>query len=128
VHVFGHDATHVGPVPNLNSVDPAITGAISDLTTDLAAQNTLVVSTHDHSFDLHALAGHTVYVDTDGIRNAAYLITAASYDRRHRLVLDIADQTTVRGYVDESDFSKGFIYDISVGARATIPLTTEWSR
>jgi hypothetical protein len=48
----------------------------------------------------------------DGVRNAAYQVAGASFDRRRRrLVLDLADQTTVRSYVDPNDFGKGYVYD-----------------
>jgi len=38
-------------------------------------------------------------------------------------VLGLADQTTVRGYVDDTDFSKGYTYDLVIGA--TRPNSTD---
>jgi hypothetical protein len=43
-------------------------------------------------------------------------------------VLDIGDITVIRSYRDDDDFDAGYVYDVAVGAKASIPLTRQWSR
>ena len=127
VYAFGHDATEVGPVPAMKCGAASVHGTVAGFTRELSADNELVLSVPGSVADPQGLVGATVYVDNDGVRNAAYLIASASFDRRRRrLVLGLADQTTIRSYVDQNDFTKGYVYDLAVGAAARIPLTTEW--
>jgi hypothetical protein len=129
VYAFGHAATEVGPIPAMKCGAATIEGTVAAFTRELSAENELVLSVPRGSVDAAGLTGATVYVDNDGVRNAAYLIAGASFDRRRRrLTLNLADQTTIRSYVDANDFSKGFGYDLAVGAAARIPLTTEFIR
>jgi oligo-alginate lyase len=129
--VYGslHGGTTLGPLPGLESGRAAVTGRLADFTRDLSDSNQLVLTLdRDLSADERPdhLTGSFVYVDNDGERNAAYRITKAALDGDGRLVLDIGDVTTIRGYQDSEDFSKGYVYDIAVGAAARIPLTREW--
>src|SRR5882757_5480110 len=124
-YAFGHDATEVGP---LHTHAANVVGAVASFTRELSATNELVLAVSRPVNDPASLIGATVYVDNDGQRNAAYLISAAAMDGHRKLVLGLADQTTVRGYVDDTDFSKGYTYDLAIGATARIPLTAEWTR
>lgn len=127
VYAFGHDATDVGGLPAMRCGAPVVEGKVVSFTRELSADNQLVLAVRGSAIDAAGLAGASVYVANDGVRNAAYQIAGAAFDRRQRrLTLDLADQTTIRGYVDANDFSKGYVYDVAVGAAARIPLTTEW--
>lgn len=114
-YTFSHDET-------------AITGRIADFTRELAVDNQLVIRPDAKPGRPEDLAGSWVYVSNDGERNAAYQIVAAELDRHGRLVVNIGDATTIRGYVDKNDFTKGFRYDVATGATARIPLSREWRR
>ncbi|MGW5363386.1 heparinase II/III domain-containing protein [Actinopolymorpha pittospori] len=59
-------------------------------------------------------------------RNATYRIHSARFTDDTTVVLDIGDITTIRGYADPNDFSKGFRYDVATGATVSIPFTRQW--
>ncbi|MEQ7124174.1 heparinase II/III family protein [Actinopolymorpha sp. B11F2] len=61
-------------------------------------------------------------------RNAVYRIHSARFIDDTTVVLEIGDITTVRGYVDPDDFSKGYQYDVAAGSKVDIPLTRQWKR
>jgi oligo-alginate lyase len=98
-----------------------------DFTRDLRVDNRLTVAPEVHVPDPTKLVGAYVYVTNDGARNAVYPIRDARRDAAGQLVLEIGDVTTIRGYVDKEDFTKGYRYDVAVGAAVRIPLTRQWS-
>jgi oligo-alginate lyase len=63
-----------------------------------------------------------------GGRNAVYRIHRARQIDDTTVALDIGDITTVRGYVDPEDFTKGFRYDVAPGSEVVVPLTRQWTR
>jgi hypothetical protein len=69
------------------------------------------------------LTGLFVYVENDGVRNAAYRIEGAIVNESgDRVVLDIGRSTLIRGYSTPHDAGSDFIFDIEEGAGVTIPL------
>jgi hypothetical protein len=127
-HVFSHGSLVRAPGAGRSDGPIEVTGRLDDYTRDLVADNTLLVTPDDAVPDPGSLVGEYVYVENDGERNAAYRIVGAGADQRGRLTIDIGNATTVRGYVDDTDFSQGFRYDVATGARVRIPLTREWTR
>lgn len=128
---FTHDADELGDLPELTDQPAALVGTLEDFTTELSHDNWLTVSLDNRS-ELRggfarALTGEHVYVENDGQRNAVYRINGVRPGPGGRLVLDIGDATTVRGYADPDDFDQGYRYDVAPGARIRIPLTREWS-
>ena len=69
------------------------------------------------------LAGHFIYVENDGERNAVYEIRGARRRDGGEVVLEIGDATLVRGHKDPADPEQGYVYDVAPGARFYIPLT-----
>lgn len=97
-------------------------GAVTGFTKTLSTANTVEVQLPS-PVDPSLLAGRTIYVANDGVRNAAYEIRNATSLGGGRYSLDIGDATPIRSYVDSNDFSKGFVYDIAEGASFRIPLS-----
>ncbi|MBP3633845.1 MAG: hypothetical protein J6J43_04645, partial [Oscillospiraceae bacterium] len=100
---------------------PAVTGTVTDFTHDLASNYTMTI-TMDEPVTADRLIGKYIYVDNDGVENAAYRIHGAEIDGR-TAVLDLYTQTLVREYVDKWDLDKGFNHNIAVGQTYSIPLS-----
>lgn len=127
-YAYVHDATLLAPAPAGFRPPATVTGQLVDFTRELSAENRLVVRTRGPVPALEQLVGQYVDVANDNERNAAYRVTGASRDASGQLVLDIGTASTIRRYVDDDDFGKGFQYDVAVGAQLRIPLSREWSR
>lgn len=127
-YAYAHDATLLAPAPAGFRPPATVAGQLVDFTRELSAENHLVVRTRGPVPAPEQLVGQYVYVTNDNERNAAYRITGASRDASGQLFLDIGTASTVRRYVDDNDFGKGFQYDVAVGAHLRIPLSKEWSR
>lgn len=108
---------------------PAITGTVASFTTELSVNNqiTLTLPEGIPAETVNGLAGSYVYIDNDRARNATYRIDNATQNGS-TLTLNIGESTTIRSYRDNNDTSKGYIYDLAVGANARIPVTREWNR
>jgi len=120
-----HDGSLIGPVdsvPPLVSID-RITGAVADFTMELSPSNRIVARLNADGTPPDQLAGRYVYVADDGVRNAVYRIEAATRIGDGLYELDIGGTTLIRSFADNSDFAKGYIYDISEGASLYIPLS-----
>ncbi len=102
-----------------------LTGTVVDFTRELQAENEITVKMEENSFPVAGLAGKEIYIDNDGIYNAAYRIVSAHPAPDGKTVLSIGDVTPIRSYIDEYDFSKGYRYDIEPGAAFRIPLAWE---
>lgn len=103
-----------------NSGLSAVTGTVTDFTKELSVENTITVSPKEN-VDPALLAGKYIYIENEGVYNAAYQIKSAKTDGSN-LVLDIGDTTTVRAYKDANDLEKGYVYDIIKGKKFRIPL------
>jgi len=104
----------------------SLTGAVSDFTKEMSANNEITVSL-DETHKANSLIGEYVYIENDGIRNAVYEIKGIR-ESGEQLILEVGDVTLIRSWVDDFDFTKGYIYDIEEGARLRIPLTSEWNK
>ncbi|MEF3301966.1 heparinase II/III domain-containing protein [Paenibacillus sp. GYB003] len=131
--VYVHDGALLAPIGSPEaeraaaSASGAVTGTIADFTRTLSARNELVVEPDAGSVDPADWTGKTVFVEGDGVRNAAYPIRAVEPLAGGRYRLDIGDLTLVRGFADDTDFAKGYRYDIAEGAKFRIPLTLVFS-
>lgn len=106
---------------------PAVSGTVKDFTTDVSVQNQVILTLAEElTEDLADLVGKYVYVGNDGARNAVYRIRVASLTDPLTLVLDIGDCTTIRRYLDDTDISRGYVYDLAKGAAAYIPVSRQW--
>ena len=119
VKSYINDGTNIGTL----QTKAAVTGTISSFTQELSASNEIIVSLDEAYTDLDNLVGRYIYAENDGVRNASYRILSAELLSDGKVKLGIGDVTTIRKYVDKNDFSKGYVYDLSVGADFTIPLS-----
>ncbi|TNJ63726.1 hypothetical protein FE784_23675, partial [Paenibacillus hemerocallicola] len=124
--VFGyvHDGSYIAPLSSA-PVDATgrLEGAIVDFTRELALQNHLDVSFATYGPAASTLAGRWIYVQNDGVRNAAYEIRGAETLGGGIVRLQLGDATLVRQFVDAADFAQGYVYDVGVGQPFYIPLT-----
>lgn len=77
--------------------------------------------------DVGDAVGAWIYVETTGDRNGAYEIEGVSRDGPGRAIIDVGDQTTIRGFVDAEGPEEGYRYIPHEGAEFTIPLGNQWS-
>ncbi|HLT61401.1 MAG TPA: heparinase II/III family protein, partial [Microlunatus sp.] len=102
-------------------------GTVIDFTRELSTENAITVEVaggrHGPRFDPKTLIGSYLHVQTDGARNAGYRITGARKLDVDRFVLEIGDQTPIRGLLDPDDANGGYRYDLAPGAPFTLPLT-----
>lgn len=125
---FLHDCRRFGPAasdgPRAYS---RLEGTVVDFTRELTMTNSITVEVaggkHGPRFDPTTLIGSYVHVETDGERNGSYLITGATKESTNRFVLEIGDQTLIRGLLDPDDADAGYTYDLAPGAPFTLPLT-----
>ena len=101
----------------------SLKGRVVDFTREMSTENFMTVELPDAPDHVDALPGRWIYVETDGWRNGAYEIRDAELDSGNRIRLDLGDRTLIRRYRDEEDFSEGYVYNISSGAEATLPLS-----
>ncbi|WP_158560463.1 heparinase II/III domain-containing protein [Paenibacillus contaminans] len=104
-----------------------VSGSVVGFTKDMSAENQITVRLNGVT-NADTLAGKYVYIQNDGIRNAAYEIKDVKVDAGtdNGFVLNIGDITLIRSWVDEFDFSRGYVYDVHEGDSLSIPLCYEW--
>ena len=117
------DGTKIGEKTLQNA---AIEGTVKDFTRELAFENFIEIELSDEidasAIDVSELSGMLLDIENDGARNGDYWIKSAELEG-NTLRLDIGDVTTIRGYEDAFDFSKGYKYDIEEHQKARIALS-----
>ncbi|HBN83165.1 MAG TPA: hypothetical protein DDZ89_04920, partial [Clostridiales bacterium] len=105
----------------------ACTGTVAGFTRQLQLDNEITINVEQQLIgqDVSRLVGQTIYVQNDGVRNAAYKIEGIKSQDGNLVTLDIGNVTFIRQYIDSTDFTKGYVYDIAEGATFVIPLSTE---
>lgn len=129
VYAYLHDGQLLEPAsgrPLLRSRG-RVKGTVEDFTRELTEQNRLTVKFEGPEIEPKDLAGKHIFVETDGVRNGSYEILGIRPVSENRWVLDLGDITLIRGYKDENDHSKGYVYNLKKGAFWRIPLSAEWS-
>jgi hypothetical protein len=121
-----HDGTTIAPLnqPSTDSV-ARLTGTVVDFTRTLSTDNSLDVQVALQGTDPGDLTGRWIFIDNDGLRNAAYEIKGVTPLDDGLLRLALGDVTLVRGYLNNADLSQGYRYDVAVGKSFSIPLVSE---
>ncbi len=101
------------------------TGTVLDFTKELSLENEITVRFNDR-FDTNNLTGRHIYIQNNDIRNAVYKILGIKSVNGNTVTLNIGDVTTVRRWVDNDDFDKGFLYFMTEGNKFVIPLSVEY--
>ncbi len=71
--------------------------------------------------DLSDIAGKYIYVNNDGVHNAAYQIVSASENQDGTIRLNLGTVTLIRSLIDKNDIDKGYVYNIKEGQTFSIP-------
>jgi len=129
VYGYVNDGTiwSVNGQPVIDAPGGRVEGSVLDYTQGLEQNNEISVQLAAPYPNMEQLLGSHIYIGNDGERNAVYRIHGIRHQNGNIYTLDIGDTTLIRRYKDSSDFSKGFLYDISEGALFYIPLTAERS-
>ncbi|MBE6911365.1 MAG: hypothetical protein E7473_02470, partial [Ruminococcaceae bacterium] len=67
--------------------------------------------------------GKYIRIENDGTRNAVYAIEDAAKNSDGTIRLDIGTISLIRGHQDTTDFSSGYIYDVSENQKFVIPMS-----
>ena len=100
-----------------------IEAAVAEFNKDYAYNNYITLNMQVD--DATSLAGKTVRIENDGVQNGVYLIQSAEKLSDEQVKLNLGLVTTIRKYVDENDFAKGYVYNIREGQTATIAIEYE---
>ncbi|MCU6708889.1 heparinase II/III family protein [Paenibacillus sp. J5C_2022] len=126
VYRYIHEGSWLKPISETSgTVLDKLSGTVMNYTKELALDNSIEVQMELNGLNPQELIGEWIYVDHDGERNAAYEIEEVEALDSNRYRLGIGDTTLIRSYVDTSDYSKGYVYDVAEGAAFRIPLTYE---
>ncbi|GGD99039.1 Ig-like domain-containing protein [Paenibacillus nasutitermitis] len=127
VYSYLSEGTLIGPagLPLIDEDTAQLTGTVADFTRDLSMTNDITVNLDLQGADSGELVGKYVYIANDGERNAVYKIHGVTQLGTNQYKLDLGTATLIRRYVDNNDFSKGYVYDIAPGAAFRIPLSYE---
>ncbi|MBQ2741783.1 MAG: S-layer homology domain-containing protein, partial [Oscillospiraceae bacterium] len=120
VYSYINDGTVIGDNAELTK---EYTGTVAEFNKDYEYNNHITLNMQVD--DATSLAGKTVRVENDGIQNGVYLIQSAEKLSDEQVKLNLGLVTTIRKYVDENDFTKGYVYNIKEGQTATIAIEHE---
>ena len=134
IYTYVNDGDYIGNAATVECsyTNSAITGKITDWQEELADDNWLDV-TFDAPIteaEAKALADRLVNVERHEPGNSAFFIEGVTYEvNADGMVtsarLDIGTVTTISGYVDPKDISKGYKYDVFYGATFSIGMSYE---
>ena len=118
VYSYLNDGAKLGEL----SAKEAYTGTVTDFTKGLVAENEISVFMAE-PVDPQTLKGKFIYIDHDGVGNAAYEILDASSSDGRNIRLDIGDVTLVRSTATAVAGNYTFRYNIAEGQSFRIPLS-----
>jgi len=120
IYRYVNDGTIIGEETGNVS---AYAGKVTGFQTENAFENYIDVEID--CTDLSDLAGKYIYVDNDGVQNAAYQILSATDSaeglKTGSVRLDVGTVTLIRGHKDKDDVDKGYIYNIKEGQSFSVP-------
>lgn len=103
----------------LTAPAPGWTGTVTDFDRDTDGQGYLTVDT---PLPADKLAGSTMIIANDRVRNACYTIESVEpAGQGSRLCL--GNVSFIRGYQDSKDYAAGYVYEFAPGAAFIIPTT-----
>ncbi len=121
IYSYISDGDVIGDKENLMS---AYSGTVSDFSHEHMMENYIILSADIDDAD--SLAGKIVNIRNDGAENGTYVIESAEKLSNGKVKLNIGLVPTIRSYADEDDFTKGYVYNISKGQSAYIPMSYEF--
>ncbi|HOJ11648.1 MAG TPA: S-layer homology domain-containing protein, partial [Clostridiales bacterium] len=125
VYGYVNDGTIIG---TFNYDLPAtVAGTVKSFTKEMSVNNELTVELAD-IVDLNEITGRYIYITNDGVQNAAYKVNGIKSVNGNEVTLDLGASTLIRSYVNSSDISQGFNYNIAEGNSFVIPMSLEKSK
>lgn len=112
-----------GTIIDKHTTQAALTGKVKSFTKELSFKNEIVITLDKGTTVPNDLVGKYIYIQNDGVRNGAYEILGVKKNAEDTLTLDVGDVTTIRSYVDNYNFAKGYVYNMKAGDKFTIPLS-----
>ena len=122
-YAWGNEAKQVANV--IEDAQSAVTGTVTDFTQGLSMDGYTMTIRMDEAVSAESLVDRYIYVNNDGVENAAYRIYDAEV-QGDTAVLNLRHLTLVREWVDPYDLEKGYKHNVSVGDTYTIPLSEEF--
>ncbi len=109
------------------SDNPVVSGSVVNFTKEPGLNNSIIVKL-DKDICPSLLTGAYVSIETDLIRNGFYEIVSAEYIEQNIYALNTGDVSFIRGFIDATDFDKGYKYNISEGEslKIVLPVETKW--
>jgi hypothetical protein len=104
------------------SATAVVTGTVKSFTEKLAEKNHIRIVPDQNISDAEELVGRYVYIENDREKNAVYEIKSAEIEDG-TINLYIGDASVIRAWKNDSDFSQGYVYNISAGQKLRIPLS-----
>jgi hypothetical protein len=104
---------------------PFITGTVKDFQKEISDEHWVDLVLEKPIDSLEDVIGRYVYIDGNDVGNAVYEILGVEKTREPNTYRFNTAASPVRGYVDDCDPSKGYIYRFGEGAKAEIPLYCE---
>ena len=120
VYSYINDGDVIGTSTQL---EKEYSGTVADFSRENSYNNYITLNMQADK--VSEFAGKIVRIKNDGIQNGAYLIESAEPISDTQVKLNIGLVTTIRKYVDEDDFAKGYVYNIKEGQTAVIAMSHE---
>ena len=121
IYSYINDGDVIGDETGVKS---GYSATVSDFSREHMTDNYIIVSADIDNAEI--LAGKIINIKNDGAQNGTYVIESAEKLSDGKIKLNIGLVTTVRGYADEDDFTKGYVYNIKEGQTAYIPMSFEF--
>ena len=123
VHWYLNDAAKIADITNPKL--SAATGTVKKFTKELSMENSIWIRSNETGIELEDLTGRYIYIENDGIHNAAYRIENAQMEDDGTIRLSTGIVSPVRSYQDAEKPELGYIYDVEAGKTFRIPLSCE---
>ena len=117
------DGTEFGP--SVYGEMDALTGTVTDFTTELSQDNSVTVEIDAERaglVELDSLVGRYLFAEDDGKRNAVYRIEGIESSSATEAVISLGTVSPIRGHVDPQDPEQGYVFDLAKDRSWRIPL------
>ena len=122
IYTYINDGEKIGAVENLDAV---IGGKVTDFTRELSLENYITIETDCEISDADILVDRMINVEHKGEGNSAFMIKSAELLDSNHVKLGLGYVTPIDRYVDYTDISLGYKYDVAEGASFEIPMSYE---
>ena len=117
IYSYVNDGDIIGNI----STEQEYTGQVVTFTKEFTDKNTVTVK-FDSDVDVSNLPGRYIYIEPTGSLNASYKILGATQEGNN-VVLDLGDVSLVSGFLNNSNLSLGYTYNIAEKKAFSIPLS-----